>query len=419
MSGARSTFAPVAKPRGSVRLVFNHATFRDDERRSAGEWLAQIWREHRWAARRLLEAPGVHRRCHLDARPGHRRQRRHLQRRQQRAAETAALPHPDSLVRVFAQHPRFVDMPLPPADFHALREQTEAFSGIAAFFREGHEFRGSAGPENLEGLFVTAGYFELLGTRAALGRTFTEEDERPGGADRVILSDRIWRTRLGADPAIIGRTVNLSRRPFEVIGVIAPGLEHVGGRQRSLPHGETVDFLDSLTLNPANLPRSARLLNTVGRLAQASIEQANAELDRLARLQEQRWPDSHTGWRVNAVPLVDEIVGSARPVLFAVFGAVGCVLLIACGNVACLTLGRSIARTREHAMRAALGATGARLAREIMIESWYLPLPGPASGCRWRSRECGRSSIWRLRICRACTRYASTRACSSSAASSL
>ena len=150
-------------------------------------------------------------------------------------------PDPDSLVRVFAQHPRFVDMPLPPADFHALREQTEAFSGIAAFFAKATS-SGSAGPENLEGLFVTAGYFELLGTRAALGRTFTEEDERPGGADRVILSDRIWRTRLGADPAIIGRIVNLSRRPFEVIGVIAPGLEHVGGRQRSLPHGETVDF---------------------------------------------------------------------------------------------------------------------------------------------------------------------------------
>ena len=392
----------------------------DDERRSAGEWLAQIWREHRWAARRLSKHPAFTAVVILTLGLAIGGNAAIYSVVSSVLLKPLPYPDPDSLVRVFAQHPRFVDMPLPPADFHALREQTEAFSGIAAFFREGHEFRGSAGPENLEGLFVTAGYFELLGTRAALGRTFTEEDERPGGADRVILSDRIWRTRLGADPAIIGRTVNLSRRPFEVIGVIAPGLEHVGGRQRSLPHGETVDFWIPLTLNPANLPRSARLLNTVGRLAQgASIEQANAELDRLARLQEQRWPDSHTGWRVNAVPLVDEIVGSARPVLFAVFGAVGCVLLIACGNVACLTLGRSIARTREHAMRAALGATGARLAREIMIESWYLLLPGPASGCRWRSRECGRSSIWRLRICRACTRYASTRACSSSAASSL
>ena len=353
----------------------------DDERRSAGEWLAQIWREHRWAARRLSKHPAFTAVVILTLGLAIGGNAAIYSVVSSVLLKPLPYPDPDSLVRVFAQHPRFVDMPLPPADFHALREQTETFSGIAAFYREGHEFRGSAGPENLEGLFVTAGYFELLGTRAALGRTFTEEDERPGVADRVILSDRIWRTRLGADPAIIGRTVNLSRRPFEVIGVIAPGLEHVGGRQRSLPHGETVDFWIPLTLNPANLPRSARLLNTVGRLAPgASIEQANAALDRLARLQEQQWPDSHTGWRVNAVPLVDDIVGSARPVLFAVFGAVGCVLLIACGNVACLTLGRSIARTREHAMRAALGATRARLAREIMIESWVLAFAGACLG---------------------------------------
>ena len=241
----------------------------DDERRSAGEWLAQIWREHRWAARRLSKHPAFTSVVILTLGLAIGGNAAIYSVVSSVLLKPLPYPDPDALVRVFAQHPRFVDMPLPPADFHPLREQTEAFSGIAAFYREGHEFRGSAGPENLEGLFVTAGYFELLGARAALGRTFTEEDERPGGADRVILSDRIWRTRLGADPAIIRHTVNLSRRPFEVIGVIAPGLEHVGGRQRSLPHGETVDFWIPLTLNPANLPRSARLLDTVGRLARA------------------------------------------------------------------------------------------------------------------------------------------------------
>src|SRR5687767_6379885 len=264
-------------------------------------------------------------------------------------------PEPGTLVRLFAQHPRFANLPLPPADFHPVREDARVFAGVVAFYREGHEFRGSAGPENLEGLFVSAGYFELLGARMVLGRTFTREDERPGHADRVILSDRIWRTRLGAVLSIVGRFVDLSRRPFEVVGIVAPGLEHVGGAQRSLPHGETADFWIPLTVNPANLGRSARFLNTVARLAPGvPVAQANAELDRLSRLQEQRFPDSHTGWRTTATPLIDEIVGAARPVLIAVFGAVACVLLIACGNVACLTLGRSIARTREHAVRAAL-----------------------------------------------------------------
>jgi predicted permease len=353
-------------------------------RRTTGilrEWLAQMWRDHFFAARRLSKKPAFTTVVALTlglAIGGN-------------AAIYSVVsgvllkplpyPEPDRLVRVFAQHPRFLEVPLPPADFQTFREDERLFAGVAGFFREGHEFTGSAGPENLEGLFVTAGYFELLGARVALGRTFDREDERPGVSDRVILSDRIWRTRLGADPSIIGRSINLSRRPFIVVGVMAPGLEHVGGKQRSLPHGETADFWIPLTINPANASRNARFLNTVARLGDGtSVEQANTELDRLARLQQQRWPDTHANWRAVAVPLVNDIVGPARPVLLAVFGAVGCVLLIACGNVACLTLGRSIARTREHAVRAALGATRGRLAREILIESWLVALLGACLG---------------------------------------
>jgi predicted permease len=290
-------------------------------------------------------------------------------------------PDPEQLVRVYAQHPRSPGAPLTPADFHQLRHDTPTFSNVAAFFREGHEFNGSAGPENLEGLFVSAGYFELLGARLAVGRTFSQDDERPGNADRVIVSERIWRTRLGADPSIVGRSINLSRRPFEVVGVMASGVEHVGGTQRSLPHGETADFWIPLTFNTANLSRTSRSLNTVGRLAHnVTPAQANAELDRLSQLQAQRFPDSHTGWRTVVRPLAAEIVGTARPVLLAILGAVACVLLVACGNVACLTLGRSIARTREHAMRAALGASRWRIAREILVESWLLALLGACVG---------------------------------------
>jgi predicted permease len=290
-------------------------------------------------------------------------------------------PHPEQLVRVYGQRANALDLPLTPADFSQFRDDTPIFASIAAFFREGHEFGGSAGPENLEGLFVSAGYVELLGGRVMLGRTFTREDEKPGNADRVIVSERIWRTRLGADPSIVGRAINLSRRPFEVIGVMAAGLEHVGGSQRSLPHGETADFWIPITFNTANLSRTFRGLNAVGRLAPGvTLDQANAELDRLSQLQAQRFPQTHTGWRTTVTPLADAIVGTARPVLLAILGAVACVLLVACGNVACLTLGRSIARTREHAMRAALGASRWRLAREILLESWLLALLGACLG---------------------------------------
>jgi predicted permease len=350
-------------------------------REEASERIANVWREHALAARRLGSHAGFTLVIALTLGLAIGGNAAIYSVVRGVLLKPLPYPEPEQLVRIFAQHPRFVDGPLTLSDVHAFRQAQEAFQGVAAYYREGHEFRGSAGPENLEGLFVSAGYFELLGARAALGRTLGREDEQPGAEDRVVLSDRIWRLRLGADPSIVGRTVNLSRRPFVVVGVMPPGVEHVGGKQRSLPHGETVDFWIPMTINPANVNRTARFVNTVARLRDGvSVERANAELDRLARLQAQQWPDTHASWRATAVPLIAEIVGPARSVLWAVFGAVACVLLIACGNVACLTLARSIGRTREHAVRAALGASRARIAREIFVESWLLALLGAAVG---------------------------------------
>ena len=151
-----------------------------ERRRSTGDWLAQIWREHVRVTRRLLKTPAFTAVVALTlglAIGGN-------------AAIYSVVsgvllkplpyPDPDELVRVQARHPRFGEVPLTPLDFQTCRESTQAFAGVAAFYREGHEFRGSAGPENLEGLFVSAGFFELLGARAALGRTFNQDDELRG-----------------------------------------------------------------------------------------------------------------------------------------------------------------------------------------------------------------------------------------------
>jgi predicted permease len=368
--------------RAAARRRFGNVTMTRERFHDQNTWerVAQLWRDHVWAGRRLAKnraftivvaltlglAIGGNTAIYSVV----------------SAVLLEPLPYPDpeQLVRVYSHRPSVSRIPLSPADLHQFREDSAVFSSIAGFFREGHEFHGSAGPENLEGLFVSAGYFELLGARVALGRTFSRDDERPGNADRVIVSERIWRTRLGSDPSIVGRTINLSRRPFEVVGVMAAGIQHVGGTQRSLPHGETADFWIPITFNLANLSRTSRSLNTVGRLANGvTPEQANAELERLSQLQAQRFPDT-AGWRITVTPLAEEIVGTARPVLIAILGAVACVLLVACGNVACLTLGRSIARTREHAMRAALGASRGRLAREILVESWLLAVLGACLG---------------------------------------
>jgi predicted permease len=346
----------------------------------AWERVAQLWRDHVWAARRLTKSRAFTVVVTLTLGLAIGGNAAIYSVVSAVLLEPLPYPEPEQLVRVYASRHSAPSVPLSPADVYQFREDSAVFSNIAGFYREGHEFHGSAGPENLEGLFVSSGYFELLGARLALGRTFSRDDERPGNADRVIVSERIWRTRLGADPSIVGRSINLSRRPFEIVGVMAAGIQHVGGTQRSLPHGETADFWIPITFNTANLNRMARYLNTVGRLANGvTAAQANAELDRLAQIQEQRFPDLQ-GWRMTVTPLADEIVGSARPVLLAILGAVACVLLVACGNVACLTLGRSIARTREHAVRAALGASRGRLAREILVESWLLALLGACVG---------------------------------------
>src|SRR5918999_6378040 len=153
-------------------------------RRPLGERIATIWREHAFAARRLTKNTGFTIVVALTlglAIGGN-------------AAIYSVvsgvllkpLPYPDpaQLVRIFAQHPRFNDVSLTLSDLHAFRQVDHVFQGMAAYFREGHEFNGSAGPENLEGLFVSAGYFELLGARTVLGRIFTKADEHPA-ADRV------------------------------------------------------------------------------------------------------------------------------------------------------------------------------------------------------------------------------------------
>ena len=198
----------------------------------------------------------------------------------------------------------------------------------------------------------------------------------------MILSDRIWRTRLGADPAIVGRTVNLSRRPFVIVGVMAAGLEHVGGTQRSLPHGETADFWIPLTFNTANLSRTSRGLNTVARLAPGvTVEQANAELDRLSQLQAQRLPDSHAGvaHHGDAADERDRRHGASGAAGDPRRRRVRAARSPAATSPASRSADRLPARANTRCAPRSAPAAG-RLAREILVESWLLALLGACLG---------------------------------------
>ncbi len=292
-----------------------------------------------------------------------------------------ALPYrePQRLVQIHAMSPQTAEAPLTPAEFYEYREQNRSFENLALLSFFEHEYYGSAGPEQLPGYDVSHGYFEMLGFTPLLGRSFTPEDEQSGGEERVIISHRFWQTRLGGDQNVIGKTVNLSRHPFLIIGVAPPDLKHVG--DAIVAHGDSVDFWLPMRLQRGQLSRTRRIYEVVGRLKQGvTPEEARTDLNRIAAALERDYPASNANWRAAVRPLKERIVGKAGPLLLASFGATGFVLLIACANLACLLLARSLARSQEYALRLALGAGRARLLRQTLIESLALTVGGAVAG---------------------------------------
>jgi predicted permease len=290
---------------------------------------------------------------------------------------------PDRLVRLFEEAPTNPRFPFSPADFRDYRDELRTFDGIAAYLRNDLQLGDADAPEQLRGMQVTAGFFHLLGWQPALGRDFTLDDEVPGRDDSVVLSHALWMRRFNADPAIVGRPVRLSGRMFRVVGVLPAGFQHVGGTYRTYGHGETVDVWSILTPPRGNNPRDrfSHYFNVVARVKATAGGAAVAEdLRRTAQSVATRYPSPNSPWMARMVPLKEEIVGTAETTLVAVSSAATLVLVLACVNVAGLLLGRTAARAREISVRAALGATRIRLARQLMIESLVVAIAGGTIG---------------------------------------
>ena len=292
-------------------------------------------------------------------------------------------PEPDRLVRLFEEAPTTPHFPMAPADFRDYRAELQTFEGIAAYFRSDLQLGEAGRPELLRGMQVTAGFFAVLGTPPLLGREFAQDDELPGRGDGVILSHSLWARRFGGDPSVIGRSVTLSGRTFRVIGVLPAGFQHVGGTYRTYGHGEPVDIWSVLPVPREEHPRHrfSHYYNVVGRI-RAGVTRAQMEEDlrRTSGSVARRYPDPNSPWKPIAVPLKTEIVGTAESTLLVLAGAAAAVLLLACVNVAGLLLGRASGRAREIGVRAALGATRWRLARQMLIESVVLAAAGGILG---------------------------------------
>jgi predicted permease len=285
---------------------------------------------------------------------------------------------PDRIVRVFESHPRFPTFPISPANFLDYRERNDVFDDFATFARGDLDLSINDRPERLTGMRVSHGFFHLLGFEPELGRTFVRTDELKGSERVAIISQALWERSFGKDPAIIGSPLTLSGMSFTVVGVMGPGLQHVGGDYRSLPHGGDVDVWWPLGLDPE--VRTSHFLNAIAKLKPGiTREQAEAQMNVIALQLEAQYPEDKD-WRIRLVSLREEIVGGAQTMLLILFGAAGFVLLIACVNIANLLLATATARQKEIAIRTALGASRVRLMRQMLTESLLIATVGGLTG---------------------------------------
>ena len=212
--------------------------------------------------------------------------------------------------------------------------------------------------------------FHTLGVTPVLGRDFREEEDRPGGANVIMLSDRLWRERFEGKADAIGHEVMVNGVPHTIIGVMPAGFDFPG----------SAAAWTTLQLDPIK-NRGNHSWQVIGRLKTgATIEQTRIDLNRIASGLETLYPASNTGWGVDVETLRDAEVGDVRPVLMIMMASVAFVLLIACANVANLLLARASARAKEMGVRVALGADGARVLRQLLTESVVLGLFGGVAG---------------------------------------
>jgi len=292
------------------------------------------------------------------------------------------LPYPDAerLVRLWhieAKQSQRDDAS--PANFFDWRDRNRSFVQVAGFQYYGHDVRGDDGrPTSINSWFVTEEYFEVLGVKARLGRVLLRDDFRPDAPPVVVISTSLWEQRFGGDPEVLGRRETLDGVPHTIVGVMPVAFQFPEKRHIWAPKRFTDD---------EKAERGGTYVSVIARLRPGvTVAAAQEDMSRLARDLSAAHPRTNAGAGIHVASLPNELLGPVRPALLVLLGAVVCVLLVACANVANLLLARGADRGREFAIRAALGAGRTRLARQMVTESLMLAALGCAAGLllgRW------------------------------------
>ena len=286
-------------------------------------------------------------------------------------------PEPERLVRIWhtppeKSFPGMTTFSVSVANFIDWKAQSKSFDALSMYSFTHATMTGGTQPQVVRIARVTDGFFSVFRTQPVIGRAFTADEDQTGQGHVLILSDTFWKSQFGGDANIVGRKINFEGEAYTVVGVAPPSFRYPDWAQAWEPMAWTA---------AEKAVRGEHHSAVVGRLKPGvDLKQAQSEMDAIsARLAEQ-YPEDDKGWGAIVIPLHQDMVGDVRPALLVLLGAVGFVLLIACANVANLLLAKTLARQKEAAIRAVLGASPGRIVRQILVETVLLSAAGGALG---------------------------------------